>query len=83
MGCNGLFQTMYVSKSKIDQLKAGIELSMPWAYPQKNFFNVSFANVYEHGPPLLHTKISLGGNPANYPAVWPDPTPKFQVRQNP
>jgi hypothetical protein len=31
----------------------------------------------------LHTTISVTGDPSNSPAVWPDPTPKFQVRQFP
>jgi hypothetical protein len=34
---------------------------------------------------MLRTTISLGsGDPGqSKPAVWPDPTPKFQVRQFP
>ena len=71
----------------------GLELSMIWTLPEQttgnghcNYFNVCFgsmASAFPRGRPELHTTISLMGDPANKPAVWPNPTPKFQVRQFP
>jgi hypothetical protein len=92
-GCNnqGLFQIMWIKQSEVDKLNQagsgaypGLELWMTWNIPNANYFNVDFANqMGNQRPGNLHTTISLSGDPANKPSVWPDPTPKFQVRQFP
>jgi|GEM_PF-1170681 len=92
----GLFQLVYVKQGAIDNLMnphagnpyRGLSLSMNWTYPASNYFNVNWTQQgFSSAGPKLHTTISLAGNnPAVNgitPAVWPDPTPKFQVRQFP
>jgi hypothetical protein len=92
-GCSGggLFQLMTVEDSMIKKLKErngseypGIPLSVAWQLPGKNYFNVDFARMPQHfrvGRPEVHTTVSVGvGSRAS---VWPNPTPKFQVRQFP
>jgi hypothetical protein len=90
-GCQGLFQLMWVNPRAIDNLRApwsesnhrsrGIPVSQPWTAPG-NYFNHDFnTNVFEAGRPAVHVTVSVGvGSPAR---VWPDPTPKFQVRTYP
>ena len=90
--CGGLFQIMWVDHGIIKKLKEvnsgnsypGLGLSMRWAVPGKNYWNVDFTAMPQHfpsGAPEIHTTVSLGvGSKA---AVWPKPTPKFQVRQYP
>ncbi|MBI3288451.1 MAG: hypothetical protein HYZ74_02905, partial [Elusimicrobia bacterium] len=61
-----------------------LELSLMWQLPGKNYFNVDFSNMpdrFKNGAPELHTMVSVGNN--SKAKVWPDPTPKFQVRQFP
>lgn len=93
-GCSsGLFQIMWVDANAIKTLQEdggsgypGIPLSMTWAVPSKNYWNVNFtamSEAFRAGRPELHTTISLRGDLTTKPAVWPDPTPKFQVRQFP
>ncbi|OGS36321.1 MAG: hypothetical protein A2506_00080 [Elusimicrobia bacterium RIFOXYD12_FULL_66_9] len=92
-GCDeGLFQMMVVKPEAIKTMQEtgasgypGISLVMNWAVPAKNFFNVDFVTEMNHRYPngTLHTTISLKGDPASKPSVWPNPTPKFQVRQYP
>lgn len=89
-GCSGggLFQMMTVEDSMIKRLKErngseypGIPLSLAWQIPGKNYFNVDFSRMPQHfrtGRPEIHTTVSVGVG-ANA-AVWPNPTPKFQVR---
>jgi len=95
-GCSGggLFQMQTVDDSTIKALGGpggsdyyGLSLSLKWQIPGKNYFNVDFANMPQHfknSSPELHTTVSVGapGGTAK-PSVWPDPTPKFQVRQFP
>jgi len=91
-GCSqGVFQVMYVEPNTIKKLRdkngdyPGLLLWMSWSIPQKNYWNVDFPTLMNHASPqgTLRTTISLQGDPANKPAVWPYPTPKFQVRQFP
>lgn len=90
--CQGLFQVMYVDPNTIKKLSAktggdypGLLLYMPWAIPAKNYWNVDLVTIMAQKFPQgsLRTTISLSGDPSNKPAVWPYPTPKFQVRQFP
>lgn len=91
-GCDGLFQIMWVDHSIIKKLREpnagnnypGLGISMRWAVPAKNYWNVNFTAMPEHfpsGSPEIHTTVSLGVN--SKASVWPNPTPKFQVRQYP
>ena len=95
---SGLFQVVYLPQSMISNLSAqhgggqypGLSLSMNWNYPAQNYFNVNWTQQFGGGGPQLHTTISLAGNSATgpyadgiQPGVWPDPTPRFQVRQFP
>jgi hypothetical protein len=94
-GCStegGLFQMEWVPKSEIDKFRTaaaggypGLSLSMNWAVPEKNYWNVNFPALLSQRFPNgdLHTTISLLGDPSTQPSVWPNPTPKFQVRQFP
>jgi len=94
-GCTtGLFQMMVVKQSAIDAMQKpgasgypGIALEMNWALPSKNYFNVDFLSEMNHRYPTgtLHTTIALTPRTPGGPeaAVWPNPTPKFQVRQFP
>lgn len=93
-GCGGLFQLMWVEPSIIKKLKEpnsgnnypGLGISLKWAVPGKNYWNVDFTqpphnNAFNNFAPEIHTTVSLGvGSRAS---VWPNPTPKFQVRQYP
>ncbi|MFI5360643.1 MAG: TadE/TadG family type IV pilus assembly protein [Elusimicrobiota bacterium] len=81
----GLFEIEYLDNSMYTTLHNGLPIQMPWAVPSQNFFNVDFGTLMtqKYGGRELHTTISLLGDPSNTPAVWPDPTPKFQVRQFP
>jgi len=87
---SGLFQLVSVPQAVIQNFNTahggnypGLSLSMNWNYPQTNYWNVSWPTQFGATGPKLHTTISLSGDPSNKPAVWPDPTPKFQVRQFP
>ena len=81
----GLFQVEYADPNEIKLLNKGLVLQMNWSIPSQNYFNINFPALMAQQFPqgTLHTTISLMGDPANQPAVWPDPTPKFQVRQFP
>ncbi|HEX4047694.1 MAG TPA: hypothetical protein VH309_07670 [Elusimicrobiota bacterium] len=81
----GLFQIEYLDQPMADTLKKGLTLEMPWSIPSSNFFNIDFNALMAQSYPNreLHTTISVIGDPNNSPSVWPDPTPKFQVRQFP
>ncbi len=90
-GSGGLFQLVYVKQQMISNLNTphgggnypGLSLMMNWTYPSSNYFNVNWGQEFGSAGPQLHTTISLSGDPKNAPAVWPDPTPLFQVRQFP
>jgi hypothetical protein len=84
-GNGGLFQIESLDDSMVTTLKKGLTIEIPWSIPGKNFFNVPLDAMMTQAFPgrELHTTISVIGDPANKPSVWPDPTPKFQVRQFP
>jgi len=90
-GCGssgGIFQMQSVDKNFIKKLRSpnggndypGLPLTLAWGFPSNNYFNVDFVSVM-HQPPVLHTTVAVGV--ASEAAVWPKPTPKFQVRQYP
>ena len=95
-GCSddggGMFQLETVDDSLIKKLREssgnggfpGLSLSLRWQVPAKNYFNVDFTNMGQHfanGAPEVHTTVSIGYN--SKASVWPNPTPKFQVREFP
>ena len=84
-GNGGLFQIESLDDSMVTTLKKGLTIEIPWSIPGKNFFNVPFDVLMNQAYPgrELHTTISVIGDQNNKPSVWPDPTPKFQVRQFP
>lgn len=82
-GSGGLFQVVAVNPAMITNLRNGLPLTMNWSFPASNYFNVNWGQEFGSSGPQLHTTISLSGDPKNSPAVWPDPTPLFQVRQFP
>jgi hypothetical protein len=87
----GLFQVMYVKQNMIKKLRdktgdyPGLLVWMNWSVPPKNYWNIDFPTLLNQSSPQgnLRTTISLQGDPSSKPAVWPYPTPKFQVRQYP
>ena len=93
-GCSGggLFQMQTVDSTSTNALSKpggseypGLSLTLKWQIPGKNYFNVDFGNMPQHfknSAPELHTTVSVGANNPNA-KVWPEPTPKFQVRQFP
>jgi len=93
-GCSGggLFQMQTVDSGALSRLRQpggseypGLSLTLRWQIPGKNYFNVDFGNMPQHfknSAPELHTTVSVGATNPNA-KVWPDPTPKFQVRQYP
>jgi len=84
-GNGGLFQIESLDDGMVKTLKKGLTIEIPWSIPGKNFFNVPFDVLMAQAYPgrELHTTISVIGDPSVSPSVWPDPTPKFQVRQFP
>ncbi len=98
-GCGGLFQLMTVSKGIISSLNApvtasqygsrGVEVNQPWGgagdnnVVSKNYFNHDFMTDFPGGGPAIHVSAAISGYGGAKPSVWPDPTPKFQVRTSP
>jgi hypothetical protein len=94
-GCSddggGMFQLETVEDSLIRKLRTaggrdfpGLSLSLRWQVPAKNYFNVDFTAMGQHfrnGSPEVHTTVSIGYD--SKASVWPNPTPKFQVREFP
>ncbi len=71
-----LFQLAYISKGSRDKLRTlykGIEITQPFTAPT-NYFNVRFKQPY------THARVALQCTKESNNCVWPDPTPKYQVR---
>ncbi|MBI4676878.1 MAG: hypothetical protein HY748_04785 [Elusimicrobia bacterium] len=95
-GGAGLFQILWVKPSELDKMRkpmanpkyAGYPVTQPWTAPG-NYFNYDFnkeAKELNYRRPNLHATVSCGergGAGAPRAEVWPDPTPKFQVRLYP
>lgn len=91
-GCGGLFAVMHVKNDILKKLqeanpndgkysfaKSGIGIKQSWTAPG-NFFNHDFNNnEFQGNRPFVHVTVGLGP----YGRVWPNPTPKFQVRTYP
>ena len=86
-GGGGLFQLLTVDKRFLDAFRdvtersgfPGLYLEADWELQAGNYFNVRF------DPPVVRTTVAVGlSKPGeSEPAVWPNPTPKFQVRSYP
>ena len=85
-GGPGLFQVMWVDKSQIEGMRSGYDVIQHWQAPP-NYFNVDFnkgIRELNNGEPFVHARVTCGeGNSQTHPQVWPNPTPKFQVRLYP
>jgi hypothetical protein len=97
-GCTGLFQFLTVDPSIISTLRSpvsdstfasrGVEVDQPWGGQDDN--NAVTTNYFSHrftddfnGLPTVHVSVAVDGFGGAKPAVWPNPTPKFQVRTYP
>ncbi len=85
--CKGLFQVVSVDKNDLAsmQLKSGQgwDATFKWHPPANNYFNVDLASLINSDLPQVHATAFVDGFGGAKPSVWPDPTPKFQVRTNP
>ncbi|MBI3551530.1 MAG: Tad domain-containing protein [Elusimicrobia bacterium] len=89
--CDGLFQVVTVDKNtlKTMTLDSGIgwPVTFAWAPPSSNYFNVSLKGLARNGDPggqpVVSATAFVDGFGGSMPSVWPDPTPKFQVRTYP
>ncbi|MEK7858529.1 MAG: hypothetical protein AAB320_05230 [Elusimicrobiota bacterium] len=95
-GCTGLFQLMWVDPNVLKKMRdpysgsaygsRGYPVTQRWTAPN-NYFNYNFNNQFDGGRPMVHVTVAIGvgskapGGPG--PSVWPNPTPKFQVRTYP
>lgn len=73
-----LFQYAYVGRgyaNKLRKLHKGIDIVQPFKAPS-NYFNVSL----ERFRPRNHVRVALQCGKEMNNCVWPNPTPKYQVR---
>lgn len=73
-----LFQFAYVDRGfreKLKKLYTGIEVSQPFDAPS-NYFNVNLSKYKPHN----HVRVALQCTRQDNNCVWPNPTPKYQVR---
>jgi len=68
----------------------GVQVNQPWGgsgdnfVVSKNYFNHDFAGDFPGGGPWVHVSVAIDGYGTGTKAsVWPNPTPKFQVRTYP
>ncbi len=92
--CSGLFQLVTVDKSLIqsasgptgngDVPEFGWPVSAQWTAPS-NYFGVDVNQMMNgvDGGPKVHATVSLWRGVEGVASVWPQPTPKFQVRLYP
>ncbi|MDD5655864.1 MAG: hypothetical protein PHF00_01230 [Elusimicrobia bacterium] len=88
-GCDGLFHLMWVSPALTNNIKKslgssmfpsrGVPVTQSWTAPS-NYFNYDFNRPSR---PAVHVTVAIDGFGGAKAAVWPDPTPKFQVRTYP
>jgi len=78
-----LFQFAYVDRGfrdKLRKLYTGIEITQPFKAPS-NYFNVNLNKYNPHNHVRVALQCSKGSGTNN--CVWPNPTPKYQVRLYP
>jgi hypothetical protein len=65
----------------------GWPASFAWSPPGSNYFSVSLmglaSNADSSGKPVVQATAFVDGFGGSQPSVWPEPTPKFQVRTYP
>jgi hypothetical protein len=69
----------------------GVQVDQLWGgagdnfVASKNYFNHDFTTDFPGGGPAVHVSAAIDGYPWNSSkaSVWPNPTPKFQVRTYP
>ncbi len=90
-GGPGIFQVAWIPKGELDKMRTknsgndypGYLVEHSWTAPQ-NYFNMNFNGAPElnNRKPYVRSTVSVGVNNPSA-AVWPNPTPKFQVRTYP
>jgi hypothetical protein len=66
------------SRDRLRQLFNGIDIKQPFTAPD-NYFGISLARYN----PYTHVRVALQCTKASNNCVWPNPTPKYQVRTLP
>ena len=79
-----------LSPSPLNLGGRGVPVNQPWGgagdnfVVSKNYFNHDFAADFPGGGPWVHISAAIDGYGTGTKAsVWPNPTPKFQVRTYP
>lgn len=73
-----LYQFSFISRGsreKIRRLFTGIDITQPFVAPN-NYFNINLARFKPH----THVRVALQCTKESNNCVWPNPTPKYQVR---
>ncbi len=76
-----LFQFAYLTKTARERLRkiySGVEINQPFQAPS-NYFNIGLSRFNPH----VHVRAALQCPRENNNCVWPNPTPKYQVRLYP
>jgi hypothetical protein len=76
-----LYQFAFInpgSRDRLRQLFNGIDIKQPFTAPD-NYFGISLAKY----KPYTHVRVALQCTKASNNCVWPNPTPKYQVRTLP
>ncbi|OGS05472.1 MAG: hypothetical protein A3G41_07725 [Elusimicrobia bacterium RIFCSPLOWO2_12_FULL_59_9] len=71
-----LFQMTTVDNKLLSKFAKGISILQRWDVPD-NYFGIKFVREMHHDA-VVHSKIQIAGG-----QIWPDPTPKYQVRLYP
>jgi hypothetical protein len=66
------------SRERMRQLFTGIDISQPFAAPD-NYFGINLAQYKPH----THVRVALQCTKESNNCLWPNPTPKYQVRTYP
>ena len=73
-----LYQYSYVSRSfagKLREMYKGIDITQPFKAPS-NYFNKDLETLH----PRNHVRVALQCTKESNNCIWPNPTPKYQVR---
>lgn len=73
-----LFQYVYADKgylNKLRKLYKGVDIEQPFTVPN-NYFNVNLERYRPHN----HVRVALQCTKEDNNCIWPNPTPKYQVR---
>jgi hypothetical protein len=76
-----LFQFAYptrATREKLRKIHGGIDITQPFDAPS-NYFNMNLSKF----KPRTHVRAALQCPRENNNCVWPNPTPKYQVRLYP